>query len=58
MTTIATYAPEDVRRLTGLPEHVRPMALVPVGWPGRPLGRPGRRPVSDIAHRERYGQAW
>jgi hypothetical protein len=34
------------------------MALVPVGWPGRPLGRPGRRPVSDIAHRERYGQAW
>jgi nitroreductase len=58
MTTIATYAPEDVRRLTGLPEHVRPLALVPVGWPGRPLGRPGRRPVSDIAHRERYGQTW
>ncbi len=58
MTTIATYVPDDVRRLTGLPDDVRPMALVPLGWPAQPLGKPGRRPVSEIAHRDQYGSGW
>jgi len=58
MTTIATYAPDQVRELAGLPEAVRPMALIPLGWPARPLGPPRRRPVPEIAHRETYGSPW
>ena len=58
MTTIATYAPDQVRELTGLPDHVKPMALVPLGWPAKPLGPPNRRPLSEVAHRERYGERW
>lgn len=58
MTTIATYAPDQVRELTGLPDHVRPMALIPLGWPARPLGPPNRRPVDEVAHRETYGSGW
>jgi nitroreductase len=58
MTTIATYAPDQVRELTGLPEHVRPLALTPLGWPAKPLGPPNRKTVGEVAHRDRYGQPW
>lgn len=58
MTTIASYDPTEVRDLTGLPEHVRPYAMIPLGWPEKPLGPPRRRPVSEIAHRETYGSPW
>ncbi len=58
MTTLATYGPAVVRAIAGLPDHVRPSALVPLGWPAQPLGPPKRRPVSEIAHRDRYGTGW
>jgi nitroreductase len=55
MTTLAAYVPDEVREVTGLPATVRPMALIPLGWPARPLGPPRRRPVGEIAHREQFG---
>jgi nitroreductase len=58
MTTIARYDPSEVRDITGLPDSVRPYAMVPIGWPARPLGPPKRRPVAEIAHRDQYGQPW
>jgi len=58
MTTLATYDPAEVRSIAGLPEHVRPYALIPLGWPAKPLGPPRRRPVSEIAHRDTYGTPW
>ena len=58
MTTIASYDPVEVRAITGLPDPVRPYAMVPLGWPARPLGPPRRRPVSEIAHRDSYGAPW
>jgi len=58
LTTIAANIPDQVRELTDLPEHVRPMALIPLGWPARALGPPRRRPVTEIAHRDRYGRPW
>ena len=58
MTTIATYEPAEVRAITGLPDHVRPYAVIPLGWPARPLGPPKRRAVTEIAHRDTYGSGW
>lgn len=58
MTTLGTYDPAEVRSIAGLPDRVRPYALVPLGWPARPLGPPKRRPVSDVAHRDTYGAGW
>ena len=55
MTTLATLFADDLRRLLELPETVRPMAVVPIGWPGRPLGPPRRLPVRQRAHLDRYG---
>jgi nitroreductase len=58
MTTIASFAPKELADIAGLPRHVRPYAMVPLGWPAKPLGLPRRRPVSEIAHRDTYGTGW
>ncbi len=58
MTTLATLEADTLSDILGLPGHVHPMAVVPLGWPARPLGPPRRRPVSERAHRDRYGTPW
>ena len=56
LTTLATFAPAELQDVLGLPDGVEPLAVVPIGRPARPLGRPRRQPVAAKAHRERYGQ--
>jgi nitroreductase len=58
MTTLATHVPGGLSDILELPEKVRPMAVVPLGWPERPPGPPRRLPVSERAHRDRYGNPW
>jgi nitroreductase len=55
MTTLATHFPDQLASLLGLPDGVSPMAVVPIGWPARPLGVPRRLPLSERAHLDRYG---
>lgn len=55
MTTIATHAPDALSAIVGLPEGVRPLAVVPLGRPAAPLGPPRRRPVQQVAHLDAYG---
>lgn len=58
LTTIALGAGDELRDLVGLPDSVRPMAVVPLGHPARPLGPPRREPFGVHTHRERYGMPW
>jgi nitroreductase len=58
LTTITTVFGDELRSLLALPEHVRPLAVVPLGWPAKMLGPPRRAPVADKAFRERYGEPW
>jgi nitroreductase len=58
LTTLPTVLADDLRGAVGLPDHVQPVAVVPLGWPARPLGPPRREPVAEHAHRERYGAGW
>ena len=58
LTTLTTYARDDLRALLALPDHVLPIAVVPLGHPARPLGRPRREPFDAHTHRERYGERW
>lgn len=55
MTTLAAQVPDELARLLELPTDVRPLAAIPIGRPSRPLGIPRRRPVVEIAHRNRFG---
>lgn len=55
MTTLAAQAPDGLARILDLPAGVRPLAAIPIGRPSRVLGAPRRRPVVEIAHRNRFG---
>jgi nitroreductase len=55
LTTLATYAADDVRAAVGLPAHLVPVAVVPIGRPATRLGRSRREPIGTKAHRDRYG---
>lgn len=51
-------ASRELAELLGLPDHVEPMSVVPIGWPARALAPPRRVPVAAKAHRERWGGGW
>ena len=56
LTTLPTFFPAELAELVGLPEGVRALAVVPLGYPEKPL-RPGRRrPVEEVAFLDRYGE--
>jgi nitroreductase len=56
LTTLTTLVADRLRAAVELPEHVTPMAVVPIGRPAKPLGPPRRRSVGEVAHREGFGQ--
>ncbi len=58
LTTITSAFGAEIRALLDLPEHVAPQAVVPLGYPTKPLGPPRREPFADHTHRDRYGTAW
>ena len=58
LTTITTAFAAELRALLDLPEHLVPVAILPLGWPARALGPPRRDPFAQHTHRERYGSSW
>jgi nitroreductase len=58
LTTLATTLAKDLADVLKLPDHVKPMAVVPLGWPAKPLGPPRRTPFKQKAHKDRYGRKW
>jgi nitroreductase len=48
----------EVKLLLGIPEDLDVLAIIPFGYPARRVGkgRKNRKPLSEIAHRERFGQ--
>jgi nitroreductase len=58
LTTITTGFRAEMQAILGLPDHVVPVALVPLGHPAKPLGPPRRAPFAEHTHRERYDQSW
>lgn len=55
---VAGFREEAVCRLLGLPELVRPVGLLPLGWPDEEPPAKPRLPLSLITHRDRYGTAY
>ena len=52
LTTIAVGYRAELQQLLALPDHVVPIAIVPIGHAARPLGPPGREPFAN-AHASR-----
>jgi nitroreductase len=58
LTTLTTVFGGELGTLLDLPATVRPMAVIPLGWPARPLGPSRRIALAEKAHRERFGRPW
>jgi nitroreductase len=58
LTTIHTYFEDDVKAILGLPPEVQTYALMPIGYPQGKFGPTKRRPVSEVAYLDKYGNHW
>jgi nitroreductase len=58
LTTLTAAAGDELRAIVDLPEHITPMAIVPLGRPARALGPPRRRPIAESTHRDQFGRPW
>lgn len=48
---------KEVKPLLGIPDDLDVLAIIPFGYPARPVGkgRKNRKPLSEVAHLERFG---
>jgi nitroreductase len=58
LTTLPLVFGAELASIVELPTEVLPMAVIPLGWPARPLSPPRRLPVAEKAHRETFGTPW
>ena len=55
LTTVAIAQEPELKKLLGIPPHVAVCAIVPLGKPVKQLTKLRRKPVAEIAVRERWG---
>jgi nitroreductase len=48
----------EFKALLGIPTEVDTFALMPIGWPEGRFGPVSRRPLSEVAHADRWSDAW
>ncbi|HQY27098.1 MAG TPA: hypothetical protein PLL45_19620, partial [Thermoflexales bacterium] len=50
----------EIKALLGIPESLEILAILPFGYPAKAvgLGRKKRKLLAEVAHRERFGQAF
>jgi hypothetical protein len=48
----------EVKSLLGIPEALKILAMLPVGYPAQAIGKgkKRRKPLGEVAHREQFGQ--
>jgi nitroreductase len=53
---VGAYRDEEVKEALGLPEHLKPIAIIPIGYPVRQPPARSRLPVEALLHYNRYGK--
>lgn len=48
----------ELKQFLGVPEGTNIDAIIPMGYPAARIGKNKRKPVSEVAFRERYGAPW
>lgn len=51
---IGAFKEEEAREILNIPHGVKPVAIVPVGYPAESPSPPSRRPISRIVHYETF----
>ena len=58
LTTLTTTLASELTSLLNLPDTVTAQAVIPLGYPAKPLGPPRREPFTEHTYRDTYGVAW
>lgn len=51
---VGAFDESRVAKTIGVPAHLRPIALMPIGYPDEAPARSTRRPLSELMRRERF----
>ena len=55
LTTVHQSIESEMREALGMPPHIHIAAIVPLGYPERPFRATRRKPVSEVAFLDRWG---
>ncbi len=58
LTTLHALYEDEMKEVLGLPAEYTTWALLPIGYPTDKFGPVKRKPVTEVAHRDRYGNPW
>ena len=58
LTTLHLFFEDEVKSILGLPPEVQTYALMPMGYPINKFGPVRRRPLSEVAFLDSYGNSW
>ncbi len=53
---VGAFDDDQVSRVLNLPETVRPIGILPIGYPAEPAEKYRRLPLERIVHKDRWGQ--
>lgn len=51
---IGAFEPAKVRRVLGIPGHIEPLAMTPLGIPAEPVRAKSRKPMLEIVNYDRF----
>lgn len=51
---VGAFSEEEAREILNVPHGIRPVAIIPIGYPAKAPTARGRRPVSQMVHYERF----
>ncbi len=51
---IGAFSEEQVKKILGIPEHIRVVAMTPLGYPDQPLSEKSRKSLDQIVCYEKY----
>jgi len=52
---VGAFHDEQVSQVLGLPDAVRPIGIIPIGYPAEPAQKYRRLPLERIVHQGRWG---
>jgi nitroreductase len=51
---VGAFKEEDISKALELPSYIRPVALIPLGYPDEDVEAPPRRRIEQVIHKEKY----
>ncbi|MEM5834969.1 MAG: nitroreductase family protein [Candidatus Aenigmatarchaeota archaeon] len=53
---VGAFDEKEIKKILKIPENVRPIAIIPLGYPEKISETPVRRPISEVVFEEKYGK--